>query len=97
MEERPMCRRCCMLALLFALIVGIHLSHHAYAETVAAGSYAGGSGTSGDPYQISNLAELRRLSETVGDWQLKHFELTNNIDASDPFQYVPFSMTEHIR
>ncbi len=52
------------------------------AETTPATSYAGGSGTSGDPYQIATLAQLRLLSETSGDWA-KYFILTTGIDAKD--------------
>ncbi len=54
----------------------------ANAETTPATSYAGGSGTSTDPYQIATLAQLRRLSETSADWS-KYFVLTADINASD--------------
>ncbi len=52
------------------------------AETTPATSYAGGSGTSTDPYQIATLAQLRRLSETSADWG-SYFVLTSDINASD--------------
>ena len=54
------------------------------AETPVAGSYAGGNGTQGNPYQISTLAELRLLSETPADWVADtYFILTADIDATD--------------
>jgi len=54
------------------------------ADTPAAGSFAGGNGTQGNPFQISNLAELRRFMESApifpnNSW----YKLTANIDASD--------------
>ena len=56
----------------------------ATAETPVAGSYAGGNGTQGSPYQISTLAELRLLSETEADWVADtYFILTADIDATD--------------
>ena len=56
----------------------------ATAETPVAGSYAGGDGTQGNPYQISTLAELRLLSETPADWVADtYFILTADIDATD--------------
>jgi len=47
-------------------------------------SYSGGSGTSGDPYQIANKADLKYLSENSGEWS-KHFKQTANItfDAAE--------------
>lgn len=51
--------------------------------TTAATSYAGGDGASGSPYQISDLAELRRLSETSADWTGTYFVLTADIDAAE--------------
>jgi hypothetical protein len=50
--------------------------------TQAADSYAAGDGTSSNPWQIENLAQLRRLSETGADWD-NHFILTADIDASE--------------
>ena len=65
-------------------LLTVLLSPGSYAETTTAASYAGGDGTSGTPYQISTLAELRRLSETTADWAAStYFELTSDIDASD--------------
>jgi hypothetical protein len=40
--------------------------------------YSGGDGTIGDPYQIANKADLKRLSETSADWA-SHFIQTANI------------------
>lgn len=44
-------------------------------------TYGGGTGTQQDPYHITNLLQLRALSETAADWN-KHFILTADIDAS---------------
>lgn len=41
-------------------------------------NYSGGSGTSGDPYQIANKADLKYLSENAGEWS-KHFIQTADI------------------
>lgn len=46
--------------------------------TMLAGTYSGGSGTSGTPYQIATTADLIELSNTSGDWD-KHFIQTANI------------------
>lgn len=42
--------------------------------------FSGGSGTSGDPYLISTLGDLKYLSENSGHWN-KHFKQTADIDA----------------
>lgn len=44
-------------------------------------NYSGGSGTVNDPYLISNLTDLRYLSEHNSDWS-KSFLQTANIDAT---------------
>ncbi|MCG8319863.1 MAG: T9SS type A sorting domain-containing protein [Cytophagales bacterium] len=44
--------------------------------------FSGGSGTLEDPYKISNLTDLRYLSENDSYWN-NHFVLTSDIDASD--------------
>ena len=44
-------------------------------------AYSGGSGTSGDPYQIATAADLVQLSSTQADWG-KHFILTADIDMT---------------
>ncbi len=44
-------------------------------------SYSGGDGTSGSPYQIANLTDLKFLSEQYYDWS-KYFIQTANIDAT---------------
>lgn len=44
-------------------------------------AYSGGSGTIGDPYQISDTTDLRDLMTTSGDWA-SHFILTQDLDAS---------------
>jgi len=69
----------CVVVMSMCLLAG-----NATADTPAAGSFAGGNGTQGDPFQISNLAELRRFMESApifpnNSW----YKLTANIDASD--------------
>lgn len=44
--------------------------------------YSGGNGTKTSPFQISNLKDLRTLSESPKDWCNKHFVVTSDIDAS---------------
>lgn len=68
---------------------------------------SGGSGTAEDPYQISNLADLKELaaacnltpaiqySETdsllVGHYSGKYFVLTNDIDMTDDAAFTPIA------
>ncbi|MFW6196344.1 MAG: hypothetical protein ACOC5D_03315 [Thermoplasmatota archaeon] len=47
-------------------------------ETVSASTFAGGSGTSIDPYQISNVYELQNMSTDLNAYYI----LVNDIDAS---------------
>ena len=71
------------IPLLF-IIIALLVSAKTSAETPVAVSYADGDGTSGTPYQISTLAELRLLSETEADWAVDtYFILTADIDATD--------------
>jgi len=54
-----------------------------YFQTIFAGTYGGGGGTSGSPYQISSAAHLAELSSTSSDWGTGiYFEQTNNITVS---------------
>ena len=56
------------------------------ADIPAAGSFAGGNGTQGSPWQISNLAELRLfMADSSPGYFPKnsYYRLTANIDASD--------------
>lgn len=46
-------------------------------------SYNGGSGTVEDPFQIDNLAQLRRLGSVRNDQIGKHYVLMSNIDAAE--------------
>ncbi|MBC8386028.1 MAG: T9SS type A sorting domain-containing protein [Candidatus Cloacimonetes bacterium] len=48
---------------------------------LSAGTYSGGSGSYGDPYQIEDLTDLEELSITAADWGA-HFIQTEDIDAS---------------
>ncbi len=50
-------------------------------STITLSSQYSGSGTSGDPYQISNLDDLTRLCQNSGNWD-KYFIQTADIDAS---------------
>lgn len=71
-------------SILIIMAISLFVAGPATAETPVAGSYAGGNGTEGNPYQISNLAELRRFSETEADWaEGTYFILTADIDATD--------------
>lgn len=62
------------------------IAGNATADTPAAPGFAGGTGTQGDPWQISNLAELRRFMEDSlpGFFpRNSYYKLTANIEASD--------------
>ena len=64
----------------------LFIAGNASADTPAAGSFAGGNGTQGSPWQISNLAELRLFMEDSSPGyfpRLSFYKLTANIDASD--------------
>jgi hypothetical protein len=54
----------------------------------AAGSYAGGDGSTGDPFQIATLAELVELSGDTANFD-KAFRLTADIDASPCTSWTP--------
>jgi hypothetical protein len=45
------------------------------------GTYAGGDGSAGAPYQIATAAQLDAIADYPGDWD-KHFVLVNDIDMS---------------
>jgi hypothetical protein len=49
--------------------------------SACAATYSGGSGTAGDPYLISNAADLNTLGDTSADWS-KCFKLTADINMS---------------
>jgi hypothetical protein len=53
-----------------------------YPQTLLGTVFSGGTGIKNDPYQISNLEELRILSENHFLWD-RHFILIDDIDASD--------------
>ena len=61
------------LLLLAALLTLFPLS------ALANGAYSGGSGTEGDPYQISTAQDWTDLTNTSADWN-KYFILTADID-----------------
>lgn len=62
---------------LFVSVFGLNLvPKHAYA-------FAGGAGTSGDPYQITTAAELASVSSYLGAGNSgKYFKVMNNIDLN---------------
>ncbi len=65
-----------LLFIISVLLCFISIQSFAY-------TYSGGSGTSGDPYQIATLANLIELSTTTDDWASgKYFIQTAHIDAS---------------
>lgn len=71
----------CLVTMSMFLIAG-----SAAADTPAAGSFAGGNGTQGDPWQISTLAELRRFMEDSSPGffpRNSYYKLVANIEASD--------------
>lgn len=53
-----------------------------YSETLPASNFAGGDGSADNPYQISNLAEWRRLTTTPAVHQ-SYFVITSDIDAKE--------------
>jgi len=66
-----------LFAKLTMLLIVLTLS-----TSMMAQSYSGGSGTSGSPYQISNKADLKYLSEHPGEWT-KYFKQTADIAFVD--------------
>jgi len=54
------------------------------ASPALAATYSGGSGTEGDPYQISTAADWTELRETYADWG-KYFILTADINFGGVF------------
>ena len=60
----------------------------------AASSFAGGTGTEADPYQIASAEQLAKLSKDVGEgtsYQGNYFILTENIDLST-YRWVPIGI-----
>lgn len=73
-----------VFAFTFALALALGISGTAAADTPAAADYAGGTGTAADPFQISNLAELRKFMESSGAFpQQANYKLIANINAAD--------------
>ncbi|MFW3145321.1 MAG: hypothetical protein ACMUIE_00735, partial [Thermoplasmatota archaeon] len=52
-------------------------------STDVSASFAGGSGTLSDPYQISNVTQLQNMSSDLN----AHYILINNINASDTINW----------
>lgn len=61
--------------ILLIAIIAIHIS----SINIYAGTYSGGAGTLGDPYQIATTADLIELSNTPTDWGLIRFIQTADI------------------
>jgi len=67
-----------------ALLFAFAFAGNVAADTPAAANFAGGNGTQGDPFQISNLAELRKFMEIGLIFPNNaYYKLTANIEASD--------------
>ena len=65
--------------LLFIVVITFLLS-----GSLFAGTYSGGSGTSGDPYKIATTEDLIELSNTSGDWSWgNYFIQTANISFDE--------------
>ncbi|MBU0710547.1 hypothetical protein KKA87_01300, partial [bacterium] len=63
--------------IILTLIIGLALSANLMA-------YSGGSGTSGDPFQIATPSDLITLSNTNGDWGLTFIQTANiSFDANE--------------
>ena len=61
------------------------------------GTFANGTGTEADPYQIANSAELKALSEKTNEGSLgsgKYFELVSDIDMAD-VEFAPIGTVTH--
>jgi hypothetical protein len=70
-------------ALVAALLPPAQAPAEAATCPAPASAYAGGDGTSGDPYQIATTAELLRFATTSGDWVAgKHFLQTADISLT---------------
>ncbi len=51
-----------------------------FSFSISLSAYSGGSGTSSDPYQIANQADLAELMTTTADWiEGKYFILNTDI------------------
>ncbi len=82
-----------LLLLSLALMLCLVLPMSAFATSGnwsdnAANSFAGGTGTSGDPYQISTAAQLAYLAKQVNNstsYADTYFKLTANLDLSDHY------------
>ena len=66
----------CSLFLLIAISVAVSVS-----PVQKASAFAGGTGASGSPYQISTCAELLKIDDTTANLS-KAYEFSNNVDCS---------------
>ena len=62
----------------------------ACSTTGAISTYAGGAGTSGNPFQLATAEQLALLSATSGDWS-KHFKQTSNISLAAGCEWTPIA------
>ena len=65
----------------YVLIAIFCISFVCISSISLAGTYSGGAGLVGDPYQISSSADINELMNTSGDWG-SYFIVTQNIDCS---------------
>lgn len=71
-----------------------------WAGLYAADSFAGGTGSSADPYQITTAAELGLLASLVNDWTThgsyatKHYDILADIDLGSA-EWMPMNVTHN--
>ncbi len=73
------------IVILFVVLMAtnsVFMSLNLSAQTLPADEYAGGTGVLGDPWLISNAAELQRLRAFAPAGWEKHFKLTADIDMT---------------
>ncbi len=76
--EKTLSTALCMILVLSAAFAGLDLSGNVEGKSVEATTFAGGSGTVGDPYIITNVWELQNMSLDLS----AHYALGNDIDAN---------------
>jgi len=69
------------LTLVFMLIIVSTIG-----TSLMAQDYSGGSGTTGDPYQIANKTDLKYLSENTNEWDNHYIQTANIVFVPEDFQ-----------
>lgn len=69
------------------------LASMVFASGLSAGTYSGGDGSSGNPYQITTTDDLIELSNTSDDWS-SHFIQTTDIAFDTDESYVDWNNNE---